>query len=154
MRACIASLLEQPIDDVPDFSALRDDDDSLLPNWWIEMQAFAKRFGYQVLEIRLQGKLPWMPIPDDVLCIFIGPKQNRGNGASNMHAIIGRCKNTQFYPVFDPFSEEANPCDAFIQNKVYALLFLVPMNPAKLQVVVEETKIIADRSDGKIITLS
>lgn len=127
LRACVATLLEYPVAEVPDWTAMRDDPDAKYPPFWIEMQHFLKARGYAFLEVQLAQKT-WMPLPYETLAVFIGP---HATGAR--HAIIGRCEGSKFYPVFDPLNPDGDPGEAFVNHHIEAVCFLVPLDPARLR---------------------
>lgn len=133
VRACLATLLELPIEDVPDFTAMRDDPDSDLPVYWIEMQHFCKKHGYAFFETQLQMKTLF-PLPFPTLAIFIGYHPSSTEAKPVRHAVVGRIEGRTLIPLFDPINPNGNPMEAFISAKVIGICFLVPLDPAALVV--------------------
>jgi hypothetical protein len=122
-RACIASLLDLPIAEVPDWLAMRQDDDGEgYPTWWLEMQDWLRRRGLAFVEIQLERKT-WMPLPFECWAIFIG---THPMGAR--HSIVGKCIDAKFVPLWDPMG--GDPAIAFINGRVEAVCFLVPTDPS------------------------
>jgi hypothetical protein len=124
VRACIASLLELPIAEVPDWLAMRQDDDGEgYPTWYIEMQHWLYERGLAFVEVQLERKT-WMPLPFPTWAIFIGPDPATGN----RHAIVGQCIDGRFAPVHDPMG--GDPAQSLLNGSVEAVCFLVPIDPA------------------------
>lgn len=133
LRSCIASLLELPISEVPDWLEHADkepDPENDYPGWYFGMQQWLMRRGYAFVEVQLEKKT-WMPLPFDMFAIFIGPKQTE-LGVFR-HAIVGVCRDGKFIPVFDPYAPEGDPAKAFERGYVEAVCLLVPLDPAKLR---------------------
>jgi hypothetical protein len=133
LRACLATLLELPITDVPDFTAMRDDPESELPVYYVELQHFCKRRGYAFFETQLQMKTLF-PLPYETLAIFIGYHPSSTEQNPVRHAIVGQIAGQTLVPLFDPINPDGNPAEAFISAKVIGLCFLVPLDPARLAV--------------------
>jgi hypothetical protein len=124
-RACIASLLELPVENVPDWIDAPDAtaETEGYPNWYYRMQQWLSRRGYAFVEIQLERKT-WMPLPFPTAAIFIGPHES---GAR--HAIVGHCEGGRFIPMHDPLG--GPPYKAFLEGHVEAVCFLVPLDPGK-----------------------
>lgn len=121
LRACLASLLELRAEDVPDFSVLPDEPSSERPHyteWYSAMQEWLIKLGLQFIEIQLRERA-WVPIPNGILCIFLGELPDH-----SMHAIVGRCHDDRMEPVFNPSGGEELPFD-----HVDAVCLLVPIDP-------------------------
>lgn len=124
VRACIATLLDLPIAEVPDWLLMRQDGDDApdkYPTWFLEMQDFLRKRGYAFVEIQLERKT-WMPLPFEAWAIFIG---THPTGAR--HAIVGKCLDSLFVPMHDPLGGDA--AIAFVNGRVDAVCFLVPLDP-------------------------
>jgi hypothetical protein len=112
--ACIASLFELPLDDVPDFC-------SLPPDWWRGLQDWLKRKGLCAIEVRLEPKcLVWS---EGCNCILTGTSP-RGRP----HSVIAKTVCGGFEYVFDP-----HPDNTFLSGEPTHVLFLVPLDVNKLE---------------------
>lgn len=108
MRACIASLLEIPIEGVLDFHE----------GSYLDIQEWLKVFGLFYLEIPLPPERFWYAIPGDAMCILLGDTK-----AGVKHAIVGICRDDQFIPIF-------NPLPGADISGVSAVGFIIPSDPA------------------------
>lgn len=91
MRACIASVLDLPISEVPHFAQL---DAEGKGNFWLMVAEFCAEQGYSFVTV--PGRIIWTN--DEVYHIISGPSPRRGH-----HAVVGR--NGQI--VFDPHPSRA-----------------------------------------------
>lgn len=127
MRACISTLLEVPIAQVPDFMMMREDPDSQYSTEYLEMQHWLFQRGYTLVEITLKN-FRWMKLPFTTLAIFKGKL-----ASGSLHAIVGECEEGAFRPLYDPLNPSGNPAEAFADGKVESVCFLVAADPAKLR---------------------
>lgn len=95
LAACLSSLLEIPLEDVPRFHELDD------AEWWLDMQAWLSSLGYQFVLVALPENMPWFSLYDSVECMMIG---KTANGV--LHAVCGECRGEQFLCTFDPLTGE------------------------------------------------
>jgi hypothetical protein len=120
LRACIATLLDYPIDSVPNFveAPAPEDPNCPFPGFWLALQSWLSDRGLWFLEMALHEKTPWMPIPLPALAIALGE-----TAAGVKHAVVVRLDEAAFVPVFNPWPE------AEIVG-VGSLGFLIPRDPA------------------------
>jgi hypothetical protein len=116
--ACIASLLELPIEEVPINSGGDD--------WLPSTQAFLKTKGLFFLEIRLDVAVKY-PLYElfDVWCLYYG-KSPRGNWS---HSIVGKLDMDNGFPHFK-YIHDPHPDKTYLEGEVKGIGFLVPLNPA------------------------
>lgn len=76
-QACVASLFEMPLDDVPNFCSLR-------PDWWGQFQKWLDDRGMVAIEITLNPSV--LSVCEGAWCILSGPSP-RGE---RLHSVIGR----------------------------------------------------------------
>jgi len=107
-EACIASVLEIPIDVIPVLSQYLDSD------WWRELRSWMHARGWTLLAI----DYPNQSGPDPSMCIAIG-KSPRG---SHRHAVVWSSDRI----VHDPF-----PQGGGLDGDPEYLVYLVPVNPAR-----------------------
>lgn len=118
IRAVIASLLELPIDQVPDW--VKQAEHLMMPEGfeWDYMQRWLdETYGLFLLEIQLVSNLPWNPIPKPAFCIFFGKTK-----AGVKHAVVGACDQQSFMLLF-------NPDPSAELDGVDSIAFLVPRDP-------------------------
>lgn len=123
--ACLASLLEFPLNTVPNFRAEYPQNE-----FHNRIQEWLERFNLMLLRVRLRDSdgveidFPHHPLPADSLCIASG-KSPRWKGG---HAVVGVIENgNSFRMLHDPFGEDAPGIE-----KIWTLDFLVPKDPAKV----------------------
>lgn len=112
-RACIASILELPIEDVPHFVAIEHD-------WWGETQKWFHARGLSALWMNLSSELcPLVHWADAHYCILSG-KSPRGDFK---HAVVGQIDpgGWGFKVVHDP-----HPSGAGIAGDPETVMFLLP----------------------------
>lgn len=79
-RACIASILELPIDAVPDFCAIPHD-------WENNFHEWLSAHGLATVEVNLgQGQIVY-PVTDGTICIVSGTTKRH---PTRLHSVIGR----------------------------------------------------------------
>ncbi len=128
MAASVASLLELPIESVPDFALMVDDEPNpRFPKFWLELQSFVKKYGYFFLEMRLTKNTPFMPLPYPALAIFMGDANNGGR-----HAVVGRVDDDKFIPIHDPFLHSGGLAN------IESVCFLVPLDCSKMTLIEPE----------------
>lgn len=127
LQAVIASLLEMPLDAVPDFSLIQDLPNSAsespastnLPEWYKQLQDFLRQFGLTFIEIKLVDKMPWFPVVHETLAIF-----NGSLASGSKHSIVGKLTGMEFIPVFDPLGKDELGFEA-----IESVCLLVPVDP-------------------------
>ena len=116
-RACIASILELPIEDVPHFVAIEHD-------WWGETQRWlAKRGLFAMwLPIRHPDEMHFCNPCEDSYCILAGASP-RGNGIK--HAVVGKIvQGWNFEIAYDP-----HPSQAGLDGPPTSFMIFVPLKP-------------------------
>jgi len=150
MRACLATILEYPIANIPDFTLLEDepgfDPKKDYPKWYLALQDFVRQFGLVFVEIVLD-KRPWMPLPAEMLCIFMGEHVN----GQCKHAIVGKCVDGGFYPIFDPIGEEVHDITLKEVESIGLLVPTDPMNFMRMGQALEEVKLTSRGVTNRIV---
>jgi len=93
LSACLSSLLEIKIEDVPRFHEMDD------ASWWAALQDWLCSMGLQFVMVSLPENMPWFQISYSVECLLIGHTESGVN-----HAVVGRCEGDQFICTFDPLT--------------------------------------------------
>lgn len=126
LRACISSLLEISIEKVPDFMLLADIESTLdIPAWFVRMQDYLHDFhGLQLIEIPLRDRV-WFPVQYPTFVILFGIHKT-----GCKHAIVGKCWNYDFAPVFDPIAEDSDELP-FRDGLIESIGMLVPVDPSR-----------------------
>ena len=120
LQACLASLLELKLADVPNFPAMKDDEKGKYPVWWLEMQAWLRQRGLCYIDMALTDKTPLQPMPWAPSVLFFGLTKN-----GVKHCLCGEIRDARLFPTWNP-----DP-DAEILG-VMALGLLVPLDPSKM----------------------
>jgi hypothetical protein len=108
--ACIASLFELSLNDIPDFCRLPSD-------WWGGFQDWLRKRGFCAIEIRLDAKcLLWS---DGCICILSGVSPRK---EGRIHSVIAKTVYNGFEYVFDP-----HPDNTFLSGEPTHVLFIVPL---------------------------
>jgi hypothetical protein len=123
LQACIASILELKLGEVPDFCAVAGD------KWWKALQDWLKERNLFFLMVQLDQATPWYDVPHPALAIMIGFGPNGIN-----HAVVGEVDGDEFKWTHDP-----HPSGAGIE-KIDAIGFLVTLNPLEPAVIPRERK--------------
>lgn len=79
-QACLASLLEKPLDAIPHFMA-----PDMVENWREHFELWLFRRGMFSVECRIDGNEPIIQLPHKLHCIVSGPSPRFGG----LHAVIG-----------------------------------------------------------------
>ena len=110
--ACVASLFELPLDEIPDFC-------SLPPDWWEHFQNWLKEKRMCAIEVRLEQKC--LIGSEGCLCVLSGwsPREK-----SRFHSVIAKTSYSGFEYVFDP-----HPDNTFLDGDPTHALFLVRLDP-------------------------
>jgi hypothetical protein len=87
MRACLASLLDLPLQSVPHFAQLAADGQG---DFWTMVAEFCRSHGFSF--VTMAGSFVWA---EDEIYHIIGGPSPRGNGH---HAVVGRNGNIHFDP--------------------------------------------------------
>jgi hypothetical protein len=112
-QACVASVLELPLSEVPDFCAPGWADG----DWWTAFQQWCSRRGLIAVEIYLDGKrITFAPLPDGLIGILSG-KSPRG---VFQHSVVVVFENFDFVLAHDPHESRAG-----IDGQPKSLLFFV-----------------------------
>lgn len=123
IQACVATLLEYPLEQVPDFAAIPDiDSNATSPAWYLALQKFLFERGFVFVDVKLTRHTPWVVVPYEFLVMFFGPRQ----GTGSHHAIVGKCSPSGFLPVFDPYPLDDGYCS--IEN-IDGIGMIVPVDP-------------------------
>ncbi len=148
LRACIASLLEVGINDVPDFISARDNPGDDYPAWYIEIQSWLKERGYGLSEFQLDKDTQWRAImPWPMWCIFLGP-----HPTGIRHAIVGQIEGKRFIPKWDPLDDLTDTDAAKSLVGVDGVVLLVPLDPSKLKMKIITAVEIIDPNDAPLVT--
>jgi hypothetical protein len=99
LAACVASVLEMPLADVPAFDGTSRPDD----NWWLEFQDWLHARGMFAVELKLEGR-PSICLPERSVYVILTGKSPRGDFA---HAVVGRSDGDVFRLAHDPHPSRA-----------------------------------------------
>lgn len=119
LAACVATLLNYKIEQVPDFTQSGEVEGCPYPGFWIALQSWLSERGLFFLEINLPENFPWAPLPLPALCILMGETKN-----GTRHAIVGRAEGGEFIQLFNPSVNESE------LTGVAKVGFLIPRDPA------------------------
>ena len=127
-HACIASLLEVPIEEVTI------DNDPNSDKWFDTLQLYLKPKNLFFLEVRIDVAVNY-PLYEmnGIYCVFTGksPRQFEGRDGVN-HAVIGRIDSEPGKPVEFNAIHDPHPDKSFLKpNTLFGLGFLCALNPAK-----------------------
>lgn len=131
LRSCICSILEIKLEDFPDFNLIPDQPGADIQPWYESLQTACRLRGYHFLELPLNMREVY-PFVWDTCAIFIGLHPSSTAEMPVRHAIVGVVRGRQLFPLFDPYAPDGDPDGAFLQDKVIALCFLVPLDPATM----------------------
>lgn len=107
--ACLATLLDKPLSEVPNFCGEMGD------AWWEETQSWLQGQGLYGIEVFLAGDGPWLMSLPPVPVILTG-KSPRGEFG---HACVGRISGNDIEFIHDP-----HPSREFLGGKPERLFFL------------------------------
>jgi hypothetical protein len=116
-RACVASILELPIEDVPHFVAIEKD-------WWGEVQRWLAKWDLFALWIRV-GEDFMLGWPAETTYCILNGESPRAKGRK--HCVVARLDGWNFEVVHDPHPEGGG----IVGTPESAVLF-VPMHPERL----------------------
>jgi hypothetical protein len=116
-QACLASVLDLPLDAVPEFAAGMGPGNA---DWWEQTQAWLATRGLCAIEFTLRSQEPFVGGLPDVPCI-ITCKSPRGD---YNHAVVGCARQHKVELVHDPVGGEL-PATEWIHA-----CFLAPIDPA------------------------
>jgi hypothetical protein len=112
-QACVASVLELPLSDVPDFCAPGWTDG----DWWTAFQQWCGERGLIAVEIYLDGRrITFAPLPDGLIGILSGKSPR----ADIQHSVVASFKNFDFVLAHDPHESRAG-----IEGQPKSILFFV-----------------------------
>lgn len=115
LAACVASVLELPIEDVPNFR--------LAVNQWVALQEWLAGRGLFAIRFRLgpddDGFLP-MPVPE-VDCILVGDSPRN----PVLHSVVGRASGYELAVAHDP-----HPDGTGLAGRPKWVTFFGKLNPA------------------------
>lgn len=142
LRACIASLLDLDAEQVPDFAEINPKEVlNGWPKWWLELQSWLMHRGLFFLEVTLDQRTPWRPLPFQGYCMFVGTTKS-----GHRHMTVGLVGDNetgeQFVQLHDPF-HHAGGFEA-----IDGVCFLVPLNPAHPMPLSEAKMIITPENAG------
>lgn len=110
LSACVASILELPLTDVPNFC-------QMFPDWWGNFQDWLYNKNLCAIEVCL--KKGCLIGSQGCMCILSGISPR----SVGLHCIVARTSFSGFEYVFDP-----HPDDSFLIGEPTHALFLVPIN--------------------------
>ena len=124
--ACIASLLEVPIEEVTL--------DMGKDLWWQSLQEYLKPRNLFFLEVRLDVSVKYpMYEMDGILCVMSGksPRKFEGHDGTN-HCIVGRIDSRPEQPVIFTPVHDPHPDNTFlVDGTLWGLGFIMKLDPAK-----------------------
>lgn len=113
--ACVASLLELPLSQVPNFCIAEGD-------WWEGFQSWLGRRGLFAFEVELSDRPTIARVPAGAWCIVSG-KSPRG---PHLHSVVARGAWERGYElIHDP-----HPAQAWIDGEPRCITVIAPLNPA------------------------
>ncbi len=125
--ACIASLLEVPIDEVVI------DTDPKNEKWFEDLQAYLKPKNLFFLEVRIDvAKHYPLYEMNGVLCVLSGksPREFEGHDGVN-HCVVGMINSEPEQPVIFDAIHDPHPDGTFLKpNSIWGLGFMCAINPA------------------------
>lgn len=116
-QACVASIFELPLEEVPDFCSI--------PRWekWLETWLAERGFAY--LEARLDTDEPAIyPIPKGVICVVSGHTDRH---PTRLHSVVA---GTAGNGVTWDFLHDPHPAGTFLTRATLLMVFL-PLDPSK-----------------------
>lgn len=124
MAACLASLLELPLEKVPNFRK-----DYPAQDFNFAINDWLRRYGLMLLRVRLRNEDgtpcdPFdaiHPLPEGVLCIASGPSPRFANCG---HAVVGTIENGFYFKLLHDPNRDGNGLETY-----WTYDFLVPFNP-------------------------
>jgi hypothetical protein len=126
--ACIASLLEVPIEEVTI------DPDPNSDNWWETLQAYLKPKNLFFLEVRIDvAKQYPLYAMNNVYCVLSGksPRKFEGHEGVN-HCVVGKINSSPETPVIFDAIHDPHPDNTFLVDKsIWGLGFIMKLDPAK-----------------------
>jgi hypothetical protein len=122
--ACIASILEISIEDVPDFCAKPGD-------WATACNEWLANFGLALLSVKAETEpFPMFPLPAGVWCLPYGITDRH---PTRLHSIVGRSRGGLSDGRFDiEYVHDPFPGGNKIQ-KLKGVDFLIPIDPSKMK---------------------
>jgi hypothetical protein len=126
--ACIASILEVPIEEVTV------DNDPNNEKWFDNLQAYLKPKNLFFLEVRIDvAKAYPLYAMDDVWCFLSGKSPRTFEGYENVnHIIVGKIHTTADHPVVYEFIHDPHPENKFLKDgSIWGLGFLCAIDPSK-----------------------
>jgi hypothetical protein len=124
MQAVLASLLELPLDDVPNFAAIESDEPG---KWFLALDDWLHDRGLGIVVIYFggpdapEGKLPSAYFPNGLLCVLAG----RSKGGPWGHVVVGKIdEEGRAEIVHDP-----NPARTGL-DLTWEVWLIVPLDPA------------------------
>lgn len=117
-RACVASLMELPIEEVPDF-CLHRDWERRLEEWLAP-----RKMGY--VEVRINGEeAVFSPVPRNILCIISG---HTNRHPKRLHAVVAR---TEGRGLTWEYLHDPHPAKTFL-TVATNIMFFVPFDPLSI----------------------
>ena len=124
--ACIASLLEVPIEEV--------NIDPHADRWWDSLQAYLKPKNLFFLEVRLDVAVQYpLYAMSGIYCVFSGksPRTFEGHDGVN-HAVVGMVNSDPERPVIFDCIHDPHPDGTFIkEGSLWGLGFIMKLDPSK-----------------------
>lgn len=113
-QAALASVMELPLDDVPNFAGFP------RATWQEELDAWLAARGLALLPLETRRGMPWVPAGSWVLIVGRSP---RGDFA---HCIVGHVEEGMFAYAHDP-----HPSRAFIDGDPTTIWVFLTLDPAR-----------------------
>lgn len=121
--ACLASLLELPVEKVPTF---RPDPDG---RWIYQVQAWLAQYGLYAVDVSIADGMPIAELPQGLAVILSGRSPNL-EGAD--HSVIARIDKSSSHPEYClwDFVHDPNPSGKFLAGRPTGITFLAKLDPA------------------------
>jgi hypothetical protein len=124
--ACIASLLEVPIEEVPI--------DPSADSWWSTTQCYLRSKNMFFLEVRLDVAMAYpLYAMNNVYCIFTGrsPRKFAGHDVVN-HCVVGMIDSLPDQQVIFTQIHDPHPDNTFlVDGSIWGLGFILKFDPSK-----------------------
>eukprot|EP01134_Creolimax_fragrantissima_P000580 CFRG0580T1 len=115
LQACVATILNVPMNEVPNFI--------MEPDYWASMLSHAKTQQYTLIKVPLtaEGRLPFAT-GEGALCIVRGTSPRGSHG----HVVVGAVATdgTRIDLIHDPFPNGGEPCLALQPTAVWAAFYV------------------------------
>lgn len=125
IRACIASIFELELEEVPDFisRATLIEHKGIYPAWYQLMQDWLFERGCAAVEVKLNGK-QLAPTPHPIVVMVYGPSK------AGMHAIVAEFEDGRIRPIHDPAGPDREPSES-LGGSYQSIVFFVLTGKSK-----------------------